>query len=75
MLRSTSLFMSSLISRLSSFWHERAAFQSVGVRVADWQRRFWPLKMTLFSIFSRPRWLFWGPDGYFGAPLAAILDF
>ena len=26
-----------------TFWHERAAFQSVGVRVFDWQRRQWPL--------------------------------
>ena len=24
-------------------WHERAAFQLVDVRVADWQRRYWPL--------------------------------
>ena len=33
------------------FWPERAAFQSVGVRAADWQRRQWPLKTTLFSFF------------------------
>ena len=28
-----------LIFKLNDFWHERAAFQSVGVRAADWQPR------------------------------------
>ena len=34
-------------------WHERLVFQSVGVRVVDWQRHQWPLKTYLFSsLFS-----------------------
>ena len=27
------------IQDYAKFWHERAAFQSVGVRAIDWQRR------------------------------------
>ena len=37
---------------LSNFGHKWLAFQSVRVRVVDWHQRQWPLKTTLFFIFS-----------------------
>ena len=74
LLHSSSYFLASnsCFFLCSSHWHKRAAFQSVGVRAVDWQRRMWQLVATSGAGGTRllpatphrlknPKWLPGGP--------------